>query len=114
MAADAEDMHGKESQVEERVGQNEVNLSQGLVHHASEHFGEPVIDGGEQREDNSRHDVMEVGHDEVGVVDKNIDRRRGHEDAAKTANDEIGDEAEGEEHGRSKTNRPAPQRSQPE
>ena len=40
--------------------------------------------------------VVDVGDDEVGVVDVHVDRRRGHEDAGQAADHEHRDEAERE------------------
>ena len=71
-----------------------MNLRQLFIHHASEHLREPVINRGEQREDDAGDDVMKVRDDVVSIVNKNIDRRRSHEYAAKTADQKIRDKSQ--------------------
>src|SRR5690606_14493733 len=74
-ASEAQVVHREESHVEEDKGQEEMNLADRLVQHHPEHFREPEIDRTEDREDTSaEEDVMEVRHDEVGVVHKEVDR----------------------------------------
>ena len=46
------------------------------------------------------HDVVEVGDDEIGVGDVDVDAERGEEEAGQAADGEQADEAEGVEHGR--------------
>ena len=56
---------------------------------------------------------MEVGYDEVGVVNKEIDRCRCHEDAAQATDDEHRNEGQREAHRGGELNRPAPDGSHP-
>src|SRR3990167_8399979 len=93
VAAYSKDVHREKGRVEEDVSQDEMNLRQGLVHHPAKHLWKPVINGGEKSEDDPGHDVMEVRHDIIGIMDEDVDRRGGHEDAAETADQEIGNEA---------------------
>ncbi len=62
--------------------------------------GEPVVGGGEEGEDSGhRHDEVEVGDDEDGVVEVFIQNWLGEDGAGEASGDEERDEAEGEEHG---------------
>src|SRR5436309_12866347 len=86
VAADAEDVHREEGPVEADEGEREMDLAERLVHHAAEHLREPVVDRGEGTEDAApEDDVMDVCHDEVAVVDVDVDRRGRHEDAREPA-----------------------------
>ena len=69
--------------------QEEVNLAERFVHHAAEHFWIPKVDRAKHghRRSGEEH-VMEVSHDEVGVVNEDIDRRGRHENARQAADDE--------------------------
>src|SRR5262245_27770318 len=92
MASHTQEVHGEEGTVEEDVRQREVDLSQRLVHHAAEELGEPVVYGGEHAKDDPSHDIVEVRHDEVSVVDEDVHRGRGHVDTTQAADDEIREE----------------------
>src|SRR5437899_12909161 len=87
----AEEVHGEKGAVKEDIRQREVDLAQGLIHHAAEELREPVGKCSEHAENDSSHDVMEVRHDEVVVVEENVHRRRGHVNTAQTAQHEVGD-----------------------
>ena len=58
-------------------------------------------------QDATDHDVVEVGDDEVGVGDVNVDAERGQEQSGQSADGEETDEAEGVEHRRGVGNRAA-------
>src|SRR3989338_5870823 len=90
VAAYSEDVHREKGGVEENVGKNEMDLGQGLIHHPAKHLWKPVINGSKQRKDNSGNNVVEVRHNIIGIMDEDVDRRGGHEDAAETADQEIG------------------------
>ena len=50
--------------------------AQRFVHHPAEHLGIPESDRGEDAEHRAaEQDVVNVGDDEVGVVDVDVDRR---------------------------------------
>ena len=55
------------------------------IHHAAEHFREPVIGGGKDAEDGRHaHDQVEVPGDEIRIVQGNIQHRlRQSADAAR-------------------------------
>src|SRR6266542_1414137 len=42
----------------------------------------------------AEHDVVDVGNDEVRVLDEDVDRRRGHEDAGEPADHEHAHEGQ--------------------
>ena len=110
----SEIVHREECEVEEYKGEEEMPFPERLTEHAAEHFREPKIDRSKDGEDTaSEEHVMEVGHDEVGVVHEEIDRRRCHEDAAQAADDEHRNEGQRETHRGSELNRPAPDGSHP-
>ena len=91
-----------------------MDLAPAVVHHAAEHLGEPEIDRAEHahRRAGEQH-VVEVGDDEVRVVNEDVDRRGGHEDARQAADDEHRHERQGEQHRRGELNLAAPDRAQP-
>ena len=63
------------------ITQNEILPSVSFEHPAG-HLREPVVDPGEDREHGAAHQhVVEVGDDEVGVVQLPVDREHGQEDA---------------------------------
>ena len=67
--------------------------------HAAGHLGPPVVEPAEVGHDGAAdHDVVEVGDDEVGVGDVDVDAERGQEQAREAADGEQADEAEGVEH----------------
>ena len=66
-------VHGHEDAVGADEGEPEMPPRQTLVHHAAEHFGEPVVGGGKNPEDGGHaHDQVEVAGHEIGVVQRNI------------------------------------------
>ena len=82
-------MHREERAVQEDECQEEMNLPPKLVHRPAKHLGEPVVNPRPHpHRGASEEHVMEVRHDEVGIVDEDVDRRGGHEDARQTTDDE--------------------------
>ena len=62
--------------------------------------GEPVVGRGEEAEDaGHRHNEVEVGDDEEGVVEVLVENGLGEDGAGEASGDEERDEAEREEHG---------------
>ena len=60
---------------------------------------EPVVGCGVEGEDaGHRHDEVEVGDDEEGVVEVFVEDGLGEDGAGEASGDEEADEAEGEEH----------------
>ena len=113
-ASKTEIMHWEEGQVEEHEGHPEMDPSKRVVEHPTRHFGKPEVDRCEDRKHAAaEEDVVEVGDDEVGMVDEEIDRGRGHEDAAEPTDHEHRDEGHGEGHRHRVMNRTAPDGSHP-
>src|SRR5215207_6026006 len=78
--------------VEADEEQPEVDLPPGLVEHAAGELWPPEIEPGEHREDDSAEDhVVEVGHDEVAVVELEVQRWAGQDHAGQTTK-EKGDQ----------------------
>ena len=97
-------MHREERQVEADEHQHEVDLAEALVEHPPGHLREPVVDPGEDAEHRAaEQDVVEVGHDPVRVVEREVDRHRGAERAVDPADQEHRQEAEGEDAAASRT-----------
>src|SRR5580658_4421467 len=85
-----------------------------LVHHAAEHFREPVVGGGKNPEDGSHtHDQMKVANDEIGVVQLNIEDGLSEKWSADSARDEQRNKSQSEQHGRGETNPSTPDRTKP-
>src|ERR1700729_1738522 len=76
LAGEAGQGHGQEGRVPSDKGEPEVEAAEGLGHEAGGlaalggYQGEPVVRRGEESEDSGhRHDEVEVGDDEEGVVE---------------------------------------------
>ena len=78
------------------------------------HLGEPVVERAEQREDGAADQhVVEVRHDEVGVVDLGVERHGREHDAGQAAEHEDEEEAEHEQERRLELRPAVPQRRDP-
>ena len=98
-ADNTEDMHGEKGSVEKEKGEKEMQLAPTFVHHPSEHLWKPKIDGAKDTHRRSREQhIVKVSDDEIGVVDKNINRCCGHENPGKTANDKHRNKRQGKQH----------------
>src|SRR5262249_15473209 len=95
-----QEVHREEGQIEEHEGEPEVNLAQFLTHHAAKHLGKPVVDPGENPKDDPGHHVVNVRHNVVRIVDKDVHRGGGHKNAAQSPNRKQGHEAQSKQHGR--------------
>src|SRR5580693_6916834 len=85
-----------------------------LVHHAPEHFGEPVVSRCENAEYGcDAHNQVEMTDHEIRVVQLNIENRLRQERAADSAGNEKGHKAESEQHGRREADVPAPYSAEP-
>src|SRR5262245_13164096 len=113
MATNTQEVHGKKSTVKENVGQHEMELTQPLIHRPPKKLGEPKKDRGKQREDDSGNNVVEVGNDEIRIMDVDVHGRGRHEDTAQPTNDEVRDKSQGEQHRYGEVDRATPKRSQP-
>src|SRR5262249_25472074 len=113
MAGNAQKVHGEKGSVKENVGQDEMDLTQAFIHRPAEHLGEPIIDRSEQREDDTGNEGVEVGKNEIGIMDKDVHGRGRNEDSAQPANDEVRDKSQGKQHRYGEADGPTPERSQP-
>jgi len=72
-AHEAEIVHREEDGICADKSQPEVKFAQLLVHHPTEHFGKPVINGGVKgKQSRSPHDHVEVSDYEVSVMQLNV------------------------------------------
>src|SRR6266851_5422253 len=94
----AQDVHGEEGQVEADQHQPEVPRRQTLAIEPAGDLGEPEIGPREQGEDAATEQhVVQMGDDEVRVVQLIVDRHDGRPDAADAADDEHGQETQREQ-----------------
>src|SRR5581483_3032213 len=99
-AAEADQMHGTENQIEKNERQPEMNLAQGFVHQPAEHLGEPEIESGEAAEENvADQRVVKMRDHEVGVVNVDVHGSRAIEDAGQAAKNKHPQSADGKQHG---------------
>ena len=85
-----------------------------MVQDLPRHLRPPEVEAGEHGEHHgAEQHVVEVGHDEVGVADMEVQRRRGQDDPGEPAEQERGQEPQGEQHGRLEGELPAPDRAGP-
>ena len=97
----------QEDQVEGDDRSPEVDLPEAVVQHPPEHLREPIGERGKGADDGDREErVVEVGQDEIRVVEEDVRPRRTQEDPRHTADQERGDEGQGPEHGRVQRDRP--------
>ncbi len=98
---------GEEGQVEADEHRECRELAQQLGVHPAAHLGPPEVDAPEVRHHGAAdHDVVEVGHHEIGVVDVDVDSQGGEHQARQAAQGEQPDEPQGVEHRRVQPDRP--------
>src|SRR3984957_5950707 len=86
----AGDMHDVERQVEANQEQPEMPFAQTLAQHSASYFGIPVVERGEDCEQDSAYNhVMKVRHYKIGQAKLPIERRGGLQDACQTRNEEL-------------------------
>ena len=67
-------MHREKSQVEADEIEPKAPFAETLIEHAAGHLGEPHEEGPENREEiDADENVMDVGNDEIGLVELPID-----------------------------------------
>ena len=92
-------MHREEGEIEADEHQPEVDLAETLVEVAAVHLREPVVEASEQTEDEAaEQDVMEVGHDVIGIGLLGVGRNDRVRHARQSADGEHRDEPEREQH----------------
>ena len=91
-----------------------MQLACRFIHHPTKHLGVPEINGSEYGHGRSgKQYVMEMGHDEIRVMDKNIDRRGCHENPGEPPDDEHGNKGRRKQHRGGKLHLATPDRSHP-
>jgi hypothetical protein len=100
-------VHGEERHVHANEQQPEVPSPEALVEHLSGELRPPVVDPGEDGErDTADEHIVEVAHNEVGVVRLHVERHGGDHHACDPTDDE-GDEKADDEQERRLPHRPA-------
>src|ERR1700730_13882615 len=107
-------MHRHEDRISADEGQPEVSLAPALIHHAAEHFGEPIIGRGEYAEDcGYAHDQMEMSDHKIGIVELNVENRLRQEGPAQSPGNKKRYETDGKQHGRVKAYSALPHCAEP-
>ena len=97
----------EERQVETEKYHQRRKLGPPFGIHAAGHFGPPVVQSAHVGHDGAaHHDVVEVGHHEVGVGHVDVEAERREEQPRQSADGEQSDKAERVEHRRGKGDRP--------
>jgi hypothetical protein len=110
-AEEAGEMHGQEGDVEAEEHQPEHPFSDSLGQSSPAHHRRPMIEGRKERKDHSADQhIMEMGDDEIAVVDLEIEGRDRHHDAGEAAEREDEQESEDEERRRGDSEALAPRR----
>src|SRR5262249_49521917 len=92
-------MHREKRAIKEDQREDEMNFAPGFIHHSTEHFGEPEIDRSKYTERAaSEEHVVNMAHDKVGVMDKQIEGGGSHVDPTQTADDKHRNERERKTH----------------
>src|SRR5438132_2787316 len=108
------DVHAIERQVEADEEETEVQPAERLAVQPSREFREPVIEGGEYREEDCAHDdVVKVRDDEVRIPEVPIERRGAEHDPGESGDEELEQEGRAKEHRRPELNLAAHNRSTP-
>ena len=107
-------MHREERAVESDERQPEMNLGECIVHIASIHFREPEDNTTENSEQTStEYDVVNMCHNVVGIVDKDVHRRICHVDTTESTDDKHRNESDTVKHRGCKSDGTSEHRSQP-
>src|SRR5271168_149617 len=97
----AEDELREKSEVEADEEGDGGNAGEKLGIHPAGDFGPPEVEAANVAHDGAaNHDVVEMGDDELGVVEVDIQAEAGEEESSEAADEEQADKAEGVEHGR--------------
>lgn len=96
-------VHRPENSVRAENGAPEVNLTQCLVHIATEHLGKPVVNARKHpKESGYAHHDVKVRHDEIRIVQLDINGRVAKENTRQATRNKHGHEANGKQAGRIK------------
>ncbi len=82
-----------------------MQVAGSFVHHAAEHFGEPMINAAKEAEKSSTaHYQVKMRHYKVSIMYLHINSRVGHKQTREAACNEKRNHAEGKKHGGRKMN----------
>src|SRR5437899_12357753 len=94
-ALEAEEVHREEDEVHADQREGEVPTRQPFGVHATGHSWEPEVEAREDAEDRAaEEDVVQVGDDPIGVLERIVERDRRLKDAVDPADYEHRDETE--------------------
>src|SRR5262249_44116613 len=103
-----------EGQVKTDRQQPEVPFAETLAEHLAGGFGKPVINGAEEREQEStQQHIMKMRDYEIGIAQLPVEGRRGKHDTGQSRDQELKKKCCTEEHGRRKANSAAVHCRQP-
>ena len=89
-------------------------LTESFIHLAPKHFWIPKEDGPEDPEQGgSKQHIVEVSHDEVGIVNVDVDRHSRHKDTAEAAHHKHRDKSYAVERDRVEFDFPTPDGADP-
>src|SRR5882724_4802604 len=89
-------------------------FSKAFIQHATRSLWKPVIDRREDHEDDRPNNhIVEMGDDEIGVVQLPVERGGRQHDTGQAGDEELDEESEAEEHGSGKPKFSAPERTDP-
>ena len=110
----ARDVHEIEREMETDQEKPKVPLAQRLVHHAAGHLGKPIVEGGEDGEENRAHqDIVEVRDHEIRSAELPVERRGRQHDAGKTRDQKLKQERDTKQHCDGEADVAAPKRRDP-
>src|ERR1700733_4498606 len=94
--------------------QPEVQFSERFVVHLSGHFRKPVIERGENsEEDSADYHVVKVSHNVIGVPELPIERRHSERYSSQSRNKKLEQKRDTEQHWRRVSNLSSPHGRQP-
>src|SRR5712692_11026843 len=92
-------MHRHEDGVHAYKRKPEVDFAEAFAQVASEHFRRPEIGGGKNAEDGrDAHNQVEMGDDEIGVVEEQVNGGLRQKQTGNPAGNKQGNESDGKEH----------------
>ena len=110
----ARDVHEIEREMEADQEKPKVPLAQRLVQHAAGHLGKPIVEGGEDREEDCAHqDIVEVRDHEIRSAELPVEWRGGEHDAGKTRHQKLEEERDTKQHCDGEADVSAPERRDP-
>ena len=105
---------GKNVRLKARISSRQQNRPRRVVVHPAGDLRPPVVQAAEEHEQGAaEHHVVEVGDDEVRVVDVEVRRQNGQRQTRQPADGEHEEEPQGVEHGRLQHDRTLVERGQP-